>query len=119
MSRPEGDAEGFTAMPFTYRRAREAGLTRAQLRRAHVCLLRNVYVDRRVRVDGYVRARAVLLVARERTWEADLGRREDFEDARWRIVVLVGADIYRTPGRTVERLRRIFASRGYPARTPE
>ncbi|WP_066637371.1 hypothetical protein [Serinicoccus hydrothermalis] len=290
MSRSEGSVEGFTAMPFTYRRAREAGMTRAQLRRDHVCLLRSVYVDRRVRVDGYVRARAVLLVApadafvshhtaaelwgavvphavrphvsvptgrprsaredlvvhassrepvmfrgqrvttpmdtfldcarvldlvdlvvlgdslvarrrispeqlrqgaqestgrgsrlarraaglvragvdspmetrsrmlrvlaglpeletdirfhdergdlvrrldagdratrtaveydgrhhieRERSWEADLGRREDFEDAQWRIVVLVAADIYRTPGQTVERLRRIFAQRG-------
>ncbi|WP_134773626.1 hypothetical protein [Ornithinimicrobium flavum] len=53
-------------------------------------------------------------VEREEQWEADLGRREEFEDAEWRIVTLVGKDIYRTPGRTVERLARIFHQRGLP-----
>ncbi|QDO88949.1 hypothetical protein FNH13_11970 [Ornithinimicrobium ciconiae] len=51
-------------------------------------------------------------IEREKNWEADIGRREEFEDAEWRIVSLVSKDIYATPGDTVERLRRIFRARG-------
>ncbi|SOC54828.1 Transcriptional regulator, AbiEi antitoxin, Type IV TA system [Ornithinimicrobium cerasi] len=51
-------------------------------------------------------------VAREEQWESDIGRREEFEDEAWRIVVLTSKDIYRTPGETVERLRRILRARG-------
>ncbi|WP_161965018.1 hypothetical protein [Ornithinimicrobium cerasi] len=51
-------------------------------------------------------------VAREEQWESDIGRREEFEDETWRIVVLTSKDIYRTPGETVERLRRILRARG-------
>lgn len=51
-------------------------------------------------------------VNREETWEADIGRREEFEDLRWRIVTLVSKDIFVTPAETVERLRRIFRLRG-------
>lgn len=53
-------------------------------------------------------------ITRQEQWEADLGRREEFENEEWRIVTLVSKDIYRTPGRTVERLRRIFRTRGVP-----
>lgn len=51
-------------------------------------------------------------IAREEHWESDLGRREEFEDEEWRIVVLTSKDIYKTPGETVERLRRILRKRG-------
>jgi very-short-patch-repair endonuclease len=51
-------------------------------------------------------------IERERQWEADLGRREEFEDQEWRIVTLVSKDVFRTPDRTIERLARIFRRRG-------
>lgn len=70
-------------------------------------------------------------IEREEQWEADLGRREEFEDQEWRILTLVSKDIYSTPGQTVERMTRIFRSRGiavgrpsdewrrhFPGRTP-
>lgn len=51
-------------------------------------------------------------IEREQHWEDDIGRREEFEDEEWRIVTLISKDIYRTPGQTVARLRRIFEGRG-------
>ena len=51
-------------------------------------------------------------VERREQWEADLGRREEFEDEEWRIVALVAKDICRTPDQTVGRLHRIFRARG-------
>lgn len=51
-------------------------------------------------------------VEREEQWEADLGRRELFENDQWRIVTLVSKDVYVTPGGTVERLAHIFRQRG-------
>lgn len=51
-------------------------------------------------------------VNREDQWESDLLRREEFEDQEWRIVTLVSKDIYTWPGRTVDRLARIFQRRG-------
>jgi len=51
-------------------------------------------------------------IQREDQWVADLGRREGFEDDGWRLVTLVSPDIYRTPGKTVHRLERIFRARG-------
>lgn len=51
-------------------------------------------------------------IERESQWESDLDRREEFEDEEWRIVTLVSKDIYVTPGRTVQRLERIFRKRG-------
>lgn len=51
-------------------------------------------------------------VNREDQWESDLLRREEFEDQEWRIVTLVSKDIYIWPGRTVDRLARIFQRRG-------
>lgn len=53
-------------------------------------------------------------IVREEQWEADLGRREEFEDREWRIITLVSKDIYQTPASTVERLARIFRARGIP-----
>lgn len=57
-------------------------------------------------------------IERKETWEADIGRREEFEDQHWRIVTLVSKDIFTTPGATVERLRRIFRERGIPPGRP-
>lgn len=57
-------------------------------------------------------------VNREENWEADIGRREEFEDLQWRIVTLVSKDIFVTPGATVERLRRIFRLRGLTVGPP-
>lgn len=51
-------------------------------------------------------------IKREEQWQADLGRREMFENDNWRIVTLVSKDIYTTPGATVERLACIFRQRG-------
>lgn len=51
-------------------------------------------------------------ITREENWEADIERREEFEDRRWRIVTLVSKDIFVTPGDTVARLRRVFRERG-------
>lgn len=51
-------------------------------------------------------------IERQEQWQADLDRRESFEDARWRIVTLTSKDIYVSPGATVERLARIFRLRG-------
>lgn len=57
-------------------------------------------------------------VERQEQWEADIGRREEFEDEEWRIVTLVSKDVYASPGATVERLRRIFQRRGIPVGRP-
>lgn len=51
-------------------------------------------------------------IERERHWEEDIGRREEFENGEWRIVTLVSRDIFITPGRTVARLRHIMVMRG-------
>lgn len=57
-------------------------------------------------------------VTREENWEADIERREEFENLEWRIVTLVSKDIFVTPGETVERLRRIFRLRGMAVGPP-
>lgn len=51
-------------------------------------------------------------VEREQQWEADIERREEFENEQWRILTLVSKDIFVTPGRTVERQRALFHQRG-------
>lgn len=57
-------------------------------------------------------------IEREQAWEADIGRREEFEDEEWRIITLVSRDIYASPEATVDRLRRIFRKRGIPLGRP-
>ncbi|HLS45417.1 MAG TPA: hypothetical protein VK045_08275 [Ornithinicoccus sp.] len=57
-------------------------------------------------------------IERQDNWEADIERREGFEDDEWRIVPLVSKDIFVTPGKTVDRLRRIFRKRGIPVGPP-
>lgn len=51
-------------------------------------------------------------IQRQEQWVADLGRREELEDDEWRIVVLVAPDIYSTPGRSIERMAKVFRARG-------
>ncbi|AXH97864.1 hypothetical protein DV701_02755 [Ornithinimicrobium avium] len=45
-------------------------------------------------------------------WESDVGRREEFDEADWRIVTLLATDVYRTPGATLDRVVRAMRSRG-------
>lgn len=51
-------------------------------------------------------------VERVAQWESDVLRREEFEDQEWRIMTLVSKDIFVSPGRTIERMATVFASRG-------
>lgn len=57
-------------------------------------------------------------INRVENWEADIGRREQFENDGWRIVSLVSRDVFVTPGETVERLRQIFVQRGLEVGPP-
>lgn len=47
-------------------------------------------------------------------WRSDLQRREALDRAGWRILVLTAEDVYRTPGRTLERIRIALTERGEP-----
>ena len=53
-------------------------------------------------------------VERTEQWESDLDRREEIDDAGWRILVVVAAGVYTDPGRTVERIFRLLRARGLP-----
>lgn len=57
-------------------------------------------------------------VERQAQWEADIVRRETFENEQWRIVPLVSKDIYTTPELTIERLTHIFRQRGMSVGRP-
>lgn len=45
-------------------------------------------------------------------WHADLERREEFDAEGYRIIVVVGRDIYREPLATLERIRSALIARG-------
>ncbi|WP_340539215.1 endonuclease domain-containing protein [Nocardioides sp. GXZ039] len=45
-------------------------------------------------------------------WNADLKRREEFDDEGYRILVVTARGIFREPERTLERIRRLLISRG-------
>ena len=47
-------------------------------------------------------------------WESDLERREAIDDDAWRILVIVAADIYKHPERTLARIVRLLHSRRLP-----
>lgn len=53
-------------------------------------------------------------VEREEQWESDLERREAIDDDQWRILVFVAKDIFKSPGRTLERIHRVLLLRGEP-----
>lgn len=48
-------------------------------------------------------------------WESDVARREEFDGADWRIVTLLAKDIYRTPGKTLERIVSAMRKAGIDA----
>lgn len=92
-------------------------------------------VDHKVRDDqGSVRRRFDLSYPRVRliveydgrhhvevrkSWTSDLTRREEFDEAGWRIVVVTAEGIYQDPARTVARVHKALRSRGWrglPAR---
>ena len=45
-------------------------------------------------------------------WGADLGRREWLDGNDWRIVVVIAADLHRTPAATLQRIRAAMRQRG-------
>ncbi len=47
-------------------------------------------------------------------WQRDVGRREDLDGDGWRMMVLLAKDIYRTPARTIDRLRAVMRQVGIP-----
>jgi hypothetical protein len=48
-------------------------------------------------------------------WEHDLDRREELDDAAFRILVVTAKGIFVDPGRTIERVRRVLQARGCTA----
>lgn len=51
-------------------------------------------------------------IERESNWESDLDRREEFDDAGWRLVVVTAKGVYREPERTLLRVRGALKERG-------
>lgn len=47
-------------------------------------------------------------------WEDDLERRADMDEDEWRLIVVVGAGIYKDPLRTLQRVHRVLLARGMP-----
>lgn len=47
-------------------------------------------------------------------WASDIERREEFDDEGYRIIVVIAADIFRSPQRTLHRIRRQLVLRGWP-----
>ena len=73
------------------------------------------------RYDLYY-ARARLLVEYDgrhhafdtRQWTRDLERREELDEAHCRLIVVTAEGLYRSPERTLERVRRALIERGVP-----
>ena len=58
----------------------------------------------------------------QQNWTSDLERREEFDDAGWRILVVTSDGIYKDPAKTVARVHRALRSqgwRGLPTRTSD
>jgi very-short-patch-repair endonuclease len=51
-------------------------------------------------------------------WTADLRRREEFDEAGWRILVVTSEGIYRSPAETVARVHRTLRQRGWRGLSP-
>lgn len=47
-------------------------------------------------------------------WEDDLERRADMDEDDWRLIVVVGAGIYKDPLRTLQRVHRVLLARAMP-----
>lgn len=92
----------------------------AGLPEPEVNLLVGDEVERRKYDLSYRRSKTILEydgrqhVERVEQWEADLERREGIDDDQWRILVFVAKDIYKSPGRTLERIHRVLRLRGEP-----
>lgn len=92
----------------------------AGLPEPEVNLLVGDEVERRKYDLSYRRSKTILEydgrqhVERIEQWEADLERREGIDDDQWRILVFVAKDIYKSPGRTLERIHRVLRLRGEP-----
>lgn len=92
----------------------------AGLPEPEVNLLVGSEVERRKYDLSYRRSKTIIEydgrqhVERVEQWEADLERREAIDDDQWRIMVFVAKDIYRSPGRTLERIHRVLRLRGEP-----
>ncbi|TQL66237.1 uncharacterized protein DUF559 [Nocardioides albertanoniae] len=92
----------------------------AGLPEPEVNLLVGDEIERRKYDLSYRRSRTILEydgrqhVERVEQWEADLERREAIDDDQWRIMVFVAKDIYKSPGRTLERIHRALRLRGEP-----
>jgi hypothetical protein len=50
-------------------------------------------------------------VERIEQWESDVARREAIDDSGWRIIVILAADIYKTPGETLAKIHRVLLDR--------
>jgi hypothetical protein len=55
-------------------------------------------------------------ISREGQWTYDIRRREELEAGGWAFLVLTAADIYRTPGTTLDRAESLLAARGIRVR---
>jgi very-short-patch-repair endonuclease len=51
-------------------------------------------------------------------WQSDLVRREELDDAGWRILVVTSAGIYKEPGRTVSRIHQALRKQGWRGLAP-
>lgn len=54
-----------------------------------------------------------------RNWLSDLERREQFDDADWRILVVTSDGIYKNPGETVARIHQALRRQGWRGLPPQ
>lgn len=78
----------------------EGGAIRRRLDMAYVARRLAIEYDGRQHADSTAQ------------WHEDVVRREEFDGQGWRLVVLHGRDIYRTPEHTLDRLVRVMCERG-------
>ena len=52
------------------------------------------------------------------SWLSDLRRREELDDAAWRLLVVTSDGIYRTPAETVARVHGALRRQGWPGLPP-
>jgi hypothetical protein len=50
----------------------------------------------------------------DRQWAKDIGRREHYDRAGWRVIVVTAKHLYRQPGPTVMRILEVLHDRGHP-----
>jgi very-short-patch-repair endonuclease len=47
-------------------------------------------------------------------WNTDIYRREELDDAGWRMIVVTAEGVYRKPEETLTRIRKVLADRRCP-----